>query len=222
MCGGRSPFEAAGLTGCNTLPRGCRARPCPPSPSGQQRNGTHIASVVPFCCACLPSVRAEELWKRGPSECVARGGACTLLLLYSHCRGMVEATVVWPLSSYSRTPATLNNICKRSVACHASHQGKGEETAFTVTFLLSLFLQQSRKMQVATVSCRVCSPPPLSIYLRLRTQQHKHIFAHLHLAQFCSAHAIPAIMSHLLFLLLAFFSSFFCSFFLTGEFARHG
>lgn len=51
--------------------------------------------------------------------------------------------------------------------------------------------------------------PPFHLSSFVHTAAHTHIFAHLHLAQFCSAHAIPAIMSHLLFLLLAFFSSFF-------------
>lgn len=74
-------------------------------PVDSEKNGAHVASVVPFRCACLPSLRAEELlWEQGSSERKAQGGTCTsLLLLYSHCRGMVEAIVVRPLS-YSRTP----------------------------------------------------------------------------------------------------------------------
>lgn len=108
------------------------------------------------------------------------------------------AIVARPLS-YSCTPRpTLNSICKRSQGLSRISSGERRGDSIHHHFpSLSLFLRLLRKMQVATVTCRVRSPFfHLSSFVHTAAQT--HLFAHLHRAQFCSAHAIPAIMSHLL------------------------
>lgn len=162
-------FEAADLIGCNAPSLMGAVRP----PVDSERNGAHVASVVPFRCACLPSVCAEELlWKEGSSECKTQGGTCTSPppplvqpLLLGRCR--IHAPPLPPLTAF------VSGVR----ACHASHQGKGEGTAFTITSLLSLS---------SFGCCGRCKLPRLhvefaplsSIYLHLCTQRHKRTFLH--------------------------------------------
>lgn len=114
------------------------------------------------------SARRKEAHAPLSSSCTAIVAAWLKPLLFGRCR--IHAPP-------SPTPSTLNNICKRSQASHASHQGKerGQHSP-SLPFSLSLFLRLLRKMQVATVTCRVCSLS--SIYLHLCTQRHGRTFLH--------------------------------------------
>lgn len=178
-----------------------------------------------WCCfaACRGTVETRLLGVRCMEAC-APLSSCTAIvaawlkpLLFGRCR--IHAP-----------PRTFNIICKRSLACRVSHQGKGEGTAFTITFLLSLFLSSfGRCGRCRLPRLRIeFAPPPFffsPIYIHLCTQQHAYTFLHIcTLPQFCSAHAIPAIMSHLLFPLpcLLFCALVILSFFLIGEFAELG
>lgn len=100
VCGGRSPFEAAGLTGCNTLPRGCRARPLlPPLPRVDSKETAHTSHLwcrfaAPAYLRCVPrncgneaprSASHEEA--RAPfSSCTAIVAAWWKPLLFGRCR----------------------------------------------------------------------------------------------------------------------------------------
>lgn len=114
------------------------------------------------------SARRKEAHAPLSSSCTAIVAAWLKPLLFGRCR--IHAPP-------SPTLSTLNNICKRSQASHASHQGKerGQHSP-SLPFSLSLFLRLLRKMQVATVTCRVCSLS--SIYLHLCTQRHGRTFLH--------------------------------------------
>lgn len=116
------------------------------------------------------SARRKEAHAPLSSSCTAIVAAWLKPLLFGRCR-------IHAPPPPSPTPSTLNNICKRSQASHASHQGKerGQHSP-SLPFSLSLFLRLLRKMQVATVTCRVCSLS--SIYLHLCTQRHGRTFLH--------------------------------------------
>lgn len=104
-----------------------------------------------WCCfaACRGTVETRLLGVRCMEAC-APLSSCTAIvaawlkpLLFGRCR--IHAP-----------PRTFNIICKRSLACRVSHQGKGEGTAFTITFLLSLFLSSFGR-------CGRCRLPRLRI-----------------------------------------------------------
>lgn len=116
------------------------------------------------------------------SSCTAIVAAWLKPLLFGRCR--IHAP-----------PRTFNIICKRSLACRVSHQGKGEGTAFTITFLLSLFLSSfGRCGRCRLPRLRIEFAPPPFFFSHLHSFVHTaariHLLAHLHLAPIlqCACH----------------------------------